>query len=101
MIINEDLAERPDPLPWYWPLAGELKYLQSIGDLFTIVRMTWWGRAVMHNLAGVLELLRIAPAGTKQAADNLGIAADCLVAGGKEHLFTPMYLMVARKPSEN
>lgn len=99
MLHHEDLADRPDPLPWYWPLAGELRYIQSVGDIFTIVRMTTWGRTIAHGLAGVLETLRLAPPGTKKTADSLALAADCLVAGAKEHLFTPMYLMVARKPA--
>jgi sterol 24-C-methyltransferase len=34
----------------------------------------------------------------QKSADNLALAADMLVAGGKEGLFTPMYLMIARKP---
>lgn len=99
MLHHEDLADRPDPLPWYWPLAGELRYIQSVGDVFTIVRMTTWGRTIAHGLAGLLETLRLAPPGTKKTADSLALAADCLVAGAKEHLFTPMYLMVARKPA--
>ncbi|ATY62377.1 sterol 24-C-methyltransferase [Cordyceps militaris CM01] len=98
MLQHEDLADRPDPSPWYWPLSGEMRYIQSVGDFFTIVRMTKWGRFIAHNLAGALETIRVAPAGTKKTADSLALAADCLVAGGKEHLFTPMYLMVARKP---
>ncbi len=98
MLHHEDLADRPDPSPWYWPLSGELRYIQSAGDIFTIVRMTKWGRFVAHSLAGALETIGLAPAGTKKTADSLALAADCLVAGGKEHLFTPMYLMVARKP---
>ena len=67
-------------------------------DVFTIVRMTKWGRFFAHSAAGLLETFKLAPAGTKKTADSLALAADCLVAGGKEHLFTPMYLMVARKP---
>lgn len=98
MMHNEDLADRPDPFPWYWPLSGELRYIQSIYDVFTIVRMTKWGRWAAHNFAGALETLKIAPAGTKKTADSLALAADCLVAGGKDKLFTPMYLMVGRKP---
>ncbi|TQS31776.1 hypothetical protein Golomagni_07933, partial [Golovinomyces magnicellulatus] len=98
MLHHEDLADRPDPSPWYWPLSGELRYIQSAGDIFTIVRMTKWGRFIAHNLAGALETLRLAPAGTKKTADSLALAADCLVAGGRDHLFTPMYLMVGRKP---
>jgi sterol 24-C-methyltransferase len=98
MIMHKDLAAGEQPLPWYWPISGELKYIQSPADIFNIVRMTKWGRAIMHNLAGVMEKVGVVPAGTKKTADSLALAADCLVAGGREHLFTPMYLMVARKP---
>lgn len=98
LLRHEDLADREDHSPWYWPLSGELKYIQTLGDVFTIVRMTKWGRAIAHNLAGLLETVGIAPAGTKKTADSLALAADCLVAGGREKLFTPMYLMVGRKP---
>ncbi|KAL5614269.1 hypothetical protein BROUX41_004379 [Berkeleyomyces rouxiae] len=98
LILHEDLADRDDPYPWYWPLSGEMKYIQSVGDVFTIVRMTKWGRTFMHKLSGVLELLHIAPPGTMKTADSLAVAADCLVAGARQHLFTPMYLMVGKKP---
>jgi sterol 24-C-methyltransferase len=98
LLHHEDLADRPDPSPWYWPLSGELRYIQSVGDVFTILRMTKIGRAVAHSFAGLLESVGVAPAGTKKTADSLALAADCLVAGGREHLFTPMYLMVGRKP---
>ena len=98
MLHHEDLAIRPDPMPWYWPLSGELKYIQSPFDIFTIVRMTKWGRWLAHGAVGILETMKVAPAGTKKTADSLAWAADCLVAGGRQHLFTPMYLMVGRKP---
>lgn len=96
--LNEDLAERKDVAPWYWPIAGELKYVSTPLDLLTVGRMTHVGRAIMHRFVGALETLRIAPRGTAKTADSLAVAADALVAGGKEKLFTPMYLMVARKP---
>lgn len=97
--VNEDLADRDeDPYPWYWPLAGDMKYLSSIGDFPTILRMTKIGRATVHKFVGMLEMIGIAPKGTQKTADSLAVAADCLVAGGKEKLFTPMYLMVGRKP---
>ncbi|KAG9254060.1 CgERG6-2 protein [Emericellopsis atlantica] len=98
LLRNEDMAIRDDPFPWYWPLSGDMKYIQSVFDVFTIFRMTHVGRAVAHSFAGLMETLRLAPAGTKKTADSLAWAADCLVAGGKENLFTPMYLMVGRKP---
>ncbi|KAF4627201.1 hypothetical protein G7Y89_g10959 [Cudoniella acicularis] len=96
--LHEDLAKRPDATPWYYPLAGDFSMMGSIWDFPTIARMTKWGRGLTHKFVGVLELLRIAPGGTQQTADSLALAADCLVAGAKEDLFTPMYLMVARKP---
>ncbi|PSK43989.1 sterol 24-C-methyltransferase [Elsinoe australis] len=100
LLHHEDLAERPDPYPWYWPIAGELKYLGSVWDLPLVIRMTKIGRATVHRLVGGLEMIGLAPKGTQKAADNLALAADSLVAGAKEKLFTPMYLMVARKPNK-
>lgn len=97
---HEDLADRPDDTPWYYPLAGSWKYLSGIGDIFTIARMTWWGRGLVHRFIGVGETLRLMPRGTQKTADSLALAADCLVAGGQQKLFTPMYLMVARKPKD-
>jgi len=96
--LHEDLAKRPDATPWYYPLAGDFKHMGSIWDFVTIARMTKIGRGLTHRLIGVLETLGLAPGGTQKTANSMAVAADCLVAGGKEDLFTPMYLMVARKP---
>lgn len=96
--INEDLADRPDPYPWYWPLAGDFKMMGSYWDFPTILRMTKIGRSLIHRLVGGLEWTGIAPKGTQKTADALAIAADNLVAGGRGKLFTPMYMMIARKP---
>lgn len=70
----------------------------TVMDFLTIARMTWWGRGITHKFVGLLEKVGIAPGGTQKTANSLAVAADCLVAGAKEDLFTPMYLMVARKP---
>ena len=96
---HEDLAERPDSTPWYYPLAGDWRYIGGFADIFTIARMTWWGRGLVHKFVGLGEMLRVMPRGTQKTADSLAVAADCLVAGGKQKLFTPMYLMIARKPA--
>lgn len=100
LLMNEDLAKEDDPLPWWWPMAGDLRYAQTLFDLVTVFRMTKLGRTVAHTFAGLMETLRLAPAGTKKTADSLALAADCLAAGGREHLFTPMYLMVGKKPEQ-
>ncbi|OQD65232.1 hypothetical protein PENPOL_c006G07829 [Penicillium polonicum] len=96
--VSEDLADRNDKLPWYWPLSGDLRYMQSLWDLPTLVRMTHVGRGLAHGIVGALEMIGAAPKGSRKTADSLAEGADCLVAGGKEKLFTPMYLMVGRKP---
>ncbi|KAL8694203.1 MAG: hypothetical protein Q9218_001090 [Villophora microphyllina] len=95
---HEDLADRKDARPWYYPLDGDLRMAASLGDIYSIARMTRIGRFVAHNFISALEWTGIAPKGTRKTANSLGVAADCLVAGGKEKLFTPMYLMVGRKP---
>ncbi|KAL5115752.1 Delta(24)-sterol C-methyltransferase [Pleosporales sp. CAS-2024a] len=99
MEHHEDLADRDDPYPWYWPLSGQLSYISSLGDIPTILRMTKIGRGIIHKFVGGLEMIGLAPRGTQKTADSLALAADCLVAGGREKLFTPMYLMVGRKPA--
>jgi len=98
LILHEDLAKRPDATPWYYPLAGDFKYMGSVFDFLTIARMTKFGRGLAHRGVGLLEKIGLAPYGSQKTADSLALAADCLVAGAKEDLFTPMYLMIARKP---
>ncbi|KAL2215200.1 putative sterol 24-c-methyltransferase [Thermoascus aurantiacus ATCC 26904] len=98
LLHHEDLAERPDEIPWYYPLAGSFKHMSSFRDVLTIARMTWWGRGIVHRFVGAMETIGLLPAGSQKTADSLARAADCLVAGGEKKLFTPMYLMVGRKP---
>ncbi|PYH91997.1 sterol 24-c-methyltransferase [Aspergillus ellipticus CBS 707.79] len=98
LLHHEDLADRPDDIPWYYPIAGSFKHMSSIWDVFTIARMTWWGRGLAHRFVGAMEKVGFFPQGSQKTADSLARAADCLVAGGEKKLFTPMYLMVGRKP---
>jgi sterol 24-C-methyltransferase len=93
---EEDLAERADRRPWYAPLAGDLAGAQNLWDLLGYVRMV--GRLGIGGLLRALEALRLAPVGTAETARELSDGGDALVAGGREKLFTPMYLMVGRKP---
>lgn len=95
---TEDLAERPDEIPWYYPLAGEFRHIRNIGDLFRVLRTTRFGRTGMGSLLSVLETVRMAPPGTAETANELSLAADYLVEGGKQGLFTPMFFMIAKKP---
>ncbi|PGH21391.1 hypothetical protein AJ80_03308 [Polytolypa hystricis UAMH7299] len=95
---QDDLAERQDPVPWYYPIAGEWQHARTMWDMFTMLRMTKFGRGAMGNLLWTLETMRIAPPGSFQTASELASGADALVKGGTLGLFTPMYLMIGRKP---
>jgi sterol 24-C-methyltransferase len=46
----------------------------------------------------LLEMLRLAPKGTVKTQRMLQQGGFGLAAGGKEKIFTPMYLMVGRVP---
>ncbi len=70
---------------------------QTFWDYFTVWRMSWSGMLVTHNALWVLELLGMVPEGTHDVGEQLRIAAVSLVKGGQTKLFTPMYLVVARK----
>ncbi|KAF4835809.1 Sterol 24-C-methyltransferase [Colletotrichum tropicale] len=98
ILENEDMADRPDPSPWYWPLdAGSWRHAQTMGDLLYTFRMTGLGRMATHGFLSVMETLRFAPPGMTKTSDSLIRAADALVLGGREKIFSPMYLMVGRK----
>ncbi|KAK9456763.1 S-adenosyl-L-methionine-dependent methyltransferase [Dipodascopsis uninucleata] len=94
----EDLAARNDEIPWYYPLSGEWQYCRSLSDVATIFRTSWIGRQVTMKAIGLLESLKLAPAGSQKVTVALEDAAINLVKGGKMGLFTPMMLFVARKP---
>jgi len=96
--FHEDLANRPDNIPWYYPLSGELRYAQTFFDYFTVMRNSKLGQAVVHGFVGMMEAIGLAPRGTQKTANNLSVAADSLVEGGQKEIFTPMYIIVARKP---
>jgi len=80
---EEDLAERPDAVSWYYPLEGDIFKAQTAWDLFTVWRMSWSGKLVTHNALRILELFRIVPKGTWEVGETLRIAGDALVKGGQ------------------
>ncbi|CZT12441.1 probable DELTA(24)-STEROL C-METHYLTRANSFERASE (ERG6) [Rhynchosporium agropyri] len=84
--------------PWYYPLTGDFRYLGSLGDLLIILRMTRFVRFMMEIFLRALEFVGLAPTGAARTANSLARAADGLVKGASEGLFTPMFLLVARKP---
>jgi len=98
---EEDLADRPDEVPWYYPLEGDIRKAQTVWDYFTVWRMSWSGMLVTHNAIKFMEFLGMLPKGTWEVGEALKVAASSLVKGGQTKLFTPMYLVISRKPLQN
>jgi sterol 24-C-methyltransferase len=80
---EEDLADRPDEIRWYYPLEGDLSKAQTLWDLFTVWRMSWSGKFVTHSALWVFEKIGMLPKGTVDVGETLKIAADALVKGGQ------------------
>ena len=92
ILSAEDYMLESDPdTPWYISLDGGDRSLVSLARRPT-------GREVTASVTKGLEWMRIAPAGTSDAAGLLNIAADALVESGKLGIFTPGHLVHARKP---
>ncbi|KAL0959653.1 hypothetical protein HGRIS_011353 [Hohenbuehelia grisea] len=95
---EEDLADRPDAVTWYYPLEGDIRKAQTVWDYFTVWRMSWSGMLVTHNALRLMEFVGVIPKGTWEVGEALKVAATSLVKGGQTKLFTPMYLCISRKP---
>ncbi|KAJ3758103.1 delta-sterol C-methyltransferase [Lentinula raphanica] len=100
ITYEDDLASHNDPIPWYYPLEGDLRKAQTLYDLFTVWRTTAFGMFVMHGIMWVLEMIGVVPKGTMEVGKALKVAQTSLIEGGKTGLFTPMYMVVCRKPLE-
>ena len=81
--VEEDLAERPDEIQWYYPLEGDIRKAQTTWDYFTCWRNGWSGRFVTHNAIWLMEKLGFVPKGTTEVGETLKIAGDSLVKGGQ------------------
>ena len=97
--VDEDLADKGDAIPWYYPLEGDIRKVQTLWDVFTCWRMTALGKFTTQTAVAVLERVGLVPKGTYDVGESLKKAADALVAGGRAKLFTPMMLFVAQKPN--
>jgi sterol 24-C-methyltransferase len=85
-------AVEGDPLiPWYTALQGR-------GFTLTSFARTPFGRAFIARFTGLLEASRLAPAGTSEVSRVLIGAGDALAEAGKLGIFTPSFLVHARKP---
>ena len=92
LAATDQAATGDSGTPWYMSLQGRDFSISSLAR-------TPVGRTCTAAVTQLLERLRIAPAGTSEAAQLLNVAADALVEGGELGIFTPSFLVHARKPS--
>lgn len=94
-----DLAIHDEEYPWYYPLEGDFWKASSLWDYFTVFRMTGFGKLCTRAMVGSLEMIGIAPPGSLQTQEVLETAQYALIEGGRQGIFTPMFLLVGRKPA--
>jgi len=87
-----EYATQHGQLPWY----GTLEAKCSLENL----PQSYIATAVTHSLCRVMEKVGLAPKGTVRAHDILLEGRDGLVAAGQLGIFTPMFLVIAQKPSK-
>ncbi len=92
VLSSRDQARESDPdSPWYRSLQGRDVSLASLARIPA-------GRSFTATVTGLLERLEVAPSGAGEAARILNAAADALVEAGEAGIFTPCFLVHARKP---
>ncbi|KAF9161024.1 Delta(24)-sterol C-methyltransferase [Actinomortierella ambigua] len=97
---SQDLVETSnDAIPWYYPIAGDVRQANTMWDYVTVVRTTTPGRKVTTALVSVLEKLGLAAPGSTKVSQILQTAADSLVEAARMDIFTPMFFFVAKKPA--
>ncbi|KAM7470951.1 hypothetical protein LguiA_009134 [Lonicera macranthoides] len=105
--------ERGDALPGLRNYTDIAQIAKKVGfevvkekDLAKPPAKPWWTRLKMgrfaywrnHILVTVLSWLGIAPKGTVDVHEMLFVTADYLTRGGETGIFTPMHMILCRKP---
>lgn len=88
-VVDLALTGNVNAIPWYATLQS--------GWSFAQLRHTKLGRSLTQGFLRVAEFLRIVPKGVSKAHEILVIAADGLVLGGEQQIFTPMYMVLVSK----
>ena len=92
VLSSRDQALDSDPdSPWYRSLQGRDFSLASLARVPV-------GRWFTARATALFERLGVAPAGAGEASRLLNGAADALVEAGEAGIFTPCFLVHARKP---
>jgi sterol 24-C-methyltransferase len=80
---EEDLAERPDSVRWFYPLEGNLSKVQSFWDLLLVFGTTSIGMFLTHLAMYIMELFGLMPKGTWEVIKAMRICRTGLIKGGE------------------
>ncbi|OMH80093.1 Sterol 24-C-methyltransferase [Zancudomyces culisetae] len=99
LVYSEDLAITGpgNEMPWYSDLFQDFISFKSLRAFIKSVV----GRKISSGMLALFGLLRIIPKAIYDTNEILLEASDSCVAGGKHNIFTPMFLVVARKPLDS
>lgn len=94
ILEARDAALDPNPggIPWFQPLTPSWNVLTQR------FQFTWLGMRITKAALWVMELVKLAPAGTSKVQGMLQQGGMGCAQGGLTGVFTPMYLAVCRKP---
>lgn len=90
--VDQQATDGDSRTPWYMALQGKDLSLSSIARIPA-------GRRFTATMLRALERARLVPAGSAETAEFLNVAADALVEAGELGIFTPSFLVHARKPA--
>jgi len=93
IVFDRDLADTPGN-NWFVPLTP------SWNPLTQRFQFNWLGMFLTTNILRVLEVIYLVPKGTSKTQQMLQKGGVGCARGGQTGIFTPMYLMVGRKPLE-
>ncbi|RAH51230.1 putative sterol 24-c-methyltransferase [Aspergillus brunneoviolaceus CBS 621.78] len=103
ILAIDDLGARPDQIPWETQLSDPT--LEKQGWLsFALLSVFFAARASplvnrgLQAVVGKLEQLTLFPAGSQKVVDLVVTILDGMYRGGALGIFSPMFLIVARKP---
>lgn len=89
ILEAEDLVPKSE-VPWHSVLSARW----TVSDF----KLTPIGRMATHTVVAGMETVGLAPKGSTLVHKTLCKGADALYKGGKEGIFSPLYLFVVRKP---
>ena len=92
ILFERDLADVTGN-NWYVPLTPSWNLLSQR------FQFNWLGTFMTTNILRILELIFLVPKGTSKTQQMLQKGGVGCARGGETGIFTPMYLMVGRKPS--